>query len=247
MLSTLFAYALATSPAGAGNVLPSDLQSVRRIVMLGDSITQGGGGKTGYVTLVGNALKAAYPERKIEIVNAGIGGHKAPDMAARFKRDVLDKRPDLITISVGVNDVWHNFRSPDWSQRQSSGDSGRGVALPDFLRNVEDMVDRAKEQGIQVILVSPSLIYEDLKCAENKRAEEYTRAGAALARRKGIKFVDMHRPFREAVSAFQKQSGMGSLLLTTDGVHLNDAGNALFAHTILKALGVPVANTVSPR
>ena len=46
------------------------------------------------------------------------------------------------------------------------------------------------------------------------------------------------------MAAYQKQAGHTALLLTTDGVHLNDAGNALMAAMILRALGVPLAEDV---
>ena len=49
-------------------------------------------------------LSALYPDRKIEIVNAGISGNKASDMQARFQKDASDKKPDLVMINVGVNE-----------------------------------------------------------------------------------------------------------------------------------------------
>ena len=86
------------------------LSGVTRIVTLGDSITQGGGQPGGYVWLLDRYLNAVYPRTPITVVNAGISGHKATDMQARFERDVLAAKPQLVTISVGVNDVWHSFR-----------------------------------------------------------------------------------------------------------------------------------------
>src|SRR4051794_29890099 len=79
--------------------LPPMLVGVKRIVMMGDSITQMGGQAHGYVTLIDHGLKEAYPSNPIEVINVGIGGQKAPDMHARFKRDVLDKHPDMVMIS----------------------------------------------------------------------------------------------------------------------------------------------------
>jgi lysophospholipase L1-like esterase len=49
-------------------------------------------------------LSALYPDRKIEIVNAGISGNKASDMQARFQKDAIDQKPDLVMINVGVNE-----------------------------------------------------------------------------------------------------------------------------------------------
>ena len=113
-----------------------DLAKVHRIVMMGDSITQMGGSPKGYVTLVDQTLDATRPSDPFEVVNVGIGGQKAPDMLARFRRDVIDKKPDLVTLSVGVNDVWHGFRDFAKGERHPSGELPAGVPLPVYLRDV---------------------------------------------------------------------------------------------------------------
>ncbi|MFS8119667.1 MAG: GDSL-type esterase/lipase family protein, partial [Microcoleus sp.] len=92
---------------------PPEIQNVlagkRKIVTVGDSITEAAKYPGGYVWLLQRYLNALYPDRKIEIVNAGISGNKATDMQARFQKDAIDKKPDLVTINAGVNDVWHAF------------------------------------------------------------------------------------------------------------------------------------------
>src|SRR3569623_1707316 len=97
------AVALMPRPAAAEHHrhVPEYLKNVHRIVTLGDSITQGGAHPGGYVWLIEHDLNALYPQHKFEVVNAGISGHKSIDMLARFQRDVVDKKPDLITFSVG--------------------------------------------------------------------------------------------------------------------------------------------------
>src|SRR5579871_3525949 len=88
----------------AAQTRPTALDGVRRIVCMGDSITQAGGQPGGYVWLLERYLNALYGDgaasasgtaARIEVVNAGISGHKSTDMQARFRRDVLDKSPDL--------------------------------------------------------------------------------------------------------------------------------------------------------
>jgi len=85
-----------------------ELQNVlvgkRKIVTVGDSITEAGKYPGGYVWLMERYLSALYPDRKIEIVNAGISGNKATDMQARFQKDAIDQKPDLVMIKVGVNE-----------------------------------------------------------------------------------------------------------------------------------------------
>ena len=226
--------------------LPKPLEGVHRIVMMGDSITQMGGHPKGYVTLIDSTLKSMFPSQPIEVINVGIGGQKAPDMRARFQRDVIDQKPEIVTLSVGVNDVWHNFRDPQWTKRVPEGNSGRGVALPIYLSNIESMVQAAKAAGIRIILVSPTLIYEDLSCAENKRLQSYVRAEGELAKRMGVGFINLNSVFTKVVKAYQREAGKRQLLLTIDGVHVNDAGNALMADAILKYLDVEVPDQVSP-
>ena len=240
MFGTFFALAVVAAPK-------VDLAKVHRIVMMGDSITAGGNGPKGYVTLVDSTLDASRPGDPFETINVGIGGQKAPDMLARFQRDVVDKKPDLVTISVGVNDVWHSYRDFQKNVRVPNGDSGRGVPLPEYLKGVEAMIDMAKGAGAQVVLVSPTLVYEDLDATENRRLTQYVRAEEALAKRKGVGFVDLNRDFREAVAAYQRSAGKRQLLLTVDGVHMNDAGNALMADAILRVLGVAPPDNLSPK
>jgi lysophospholipase L1-like esterase len=76
----------------------------RKIVTVGDSITEAGKYPGGHVWLLERYLSALYADRKIEIVNAGISGNKATDMQGRFQKDAIDQKPDLVMINVGVNE-----------------------------------------------------------------------------------------------------------------------------------------------
>jgi len=80
------------------------LAGKRKIVTVGDSITEAGKYPGGYVWLLQRYLSALYPAGKIKIVNAGISGNKATDMQARFQKDAIDQKPDLVMINVGVNE-----------------------------------------------------------------------------------------------------------------------------------------------
>jgi lysophospholipase L1-like esterase len=75
-----------------------------KIVIVGDSITEAGKYPGGYVWLLERYLSALDPDRKIELLNAGISGNKAADMQARFHKDAIDQKPDLVMINVGVNE-----------------------------------------------------------------------------------------------------------------------------------------------
>lgn len=196
------------------------IEQEQTLVCLGDSITQA---DPGYVSLLAALIAAKYPERNITIVNAGIGGHKAPDMQARLKRDVLRQQPDWVTIHVGINDVWHSLT-----------DLG-GVPLEVYEPTVEDMVREIQtETGAQVVLVTPTVIGEDPDADANRTLTHYVAAMERIAVRCGALLAPAHADFLMTLRAGQAASP--TYRLTTDGVHLNPAGNARLALTILETL-----------
>jgi len=197
---------------------PPEIQNVLagkgKIVTIGDSITEAGKYPGGYVWLLQRYLNALYPDRQIEIINAGISGNKATDMQGRFQKDVIDKKPDLVMINVGVNDVWHAFF--------------------DF-----QMVAAASSAGIRVVLLSPTPIREVLDGPENRRLQEYIAAMREIGLQNKCLFIDLNAPFREVIGTFQKHAGKTLNLLAADGVHPNPSGYRIMAFTILRGLGVP--------
>src|SRR5438046_447806 len=91
---------------------PPALKKGEKIVFLGDSITQGGVSPKGYVTLVKKALAEKHKELGIEVIGAGISGNKVPDLQRRVARDVVARKPTLVVIYIGINDVWHGESDP---------------------------------------------------------------------------------------------------------------------------------------
>ena len=200
------------------------LKAGDRIVTLGDSITQAGG----YQALMQKVLARFYPELGIEIVNAGIGGHKAPDMAARLQRDVIDKKPTIVTVSCGVNDVWHGFYNPP-----------RGVDLETYTRLMTQIVQQLKANTAATIyLLTPTVIHENLRGPENLKLEAYCQATREIAQRENVHLVDLNTVFNLVLRSAQI-GGAPEFHPTSDGVHMKPAGNFLIAAAILRALEVP--------
>lgn len=213
------------------------LRRVRRIVVIGDSITQLGGEPGGYVWLVERWLAGHDPAHPVEVINAGVSGNRSPDMFARFDLDVVARRPDLVLISVGTNDVWHAFRNWSTGLDHPQGDLPAGVPIEAFTSHLDAMIRMAEAAAIGVVVVSPAIIHEDLGSPENGRLAGFVRAQADMARARRCVFVDAHTPFRLVLDAWRQQAGPPMNLLTTDGVHLNAAGNHLMAAAILRSLG----------
>ncbi len=215
----------------AGDLLLKDRQLM---ITLGNSITQSGEQPGGYVDIMRKVLDTLYPERTIYIVNSGISGHKSTDMSERFQRDVLQYHPDWLTISVGINDVWHGFYD-----NHPGGDGPRGVPLDVFTTKVTDMVKRAQAAGTKVAMFTTTIIKENLSSAENKKLAGYNKALRKIARKYKCLLVDQNKVFQRALRPHQKPGMADRGILTNDGVHMLPEGNWLMAKTVLMAFGVP--------
>jgi lysophospholipase L1-like esterase len=209
------------------------LKDGETLVILGNSITQAGVMPFGYVNQARNALAIFYPERKISLVNAGISGHKAPDMLDRFERDVLQYDPDWLAISVGINDVWHGFKDG-----HTRGGGPKGVPLELYRAKVTEMITLAQATGTKVALMTTTIIQENLSSIENQKLEPYNEAIHQLAQQYDCLLIDQNHAFKRVLEPLQKPGMNGKGLLTTDGVHMNEKGNWLMASTLLHAFGI---------
>lgn len=190
------------------------------LVCLGDSITQA---DPGYVSLMAALIAAKYPGRALRVVNAGIGGHKAPDMLARLHRDVIAHNPDWVTINVGINDVWHGLDGPN------------GVPLDVYKPTMEKIVQTLQEEtAAQIVLVTPTVIGEDVDEPANKTLAQYVAAMEGIATQYGTLLAPTRADFLRTLRA--GRAADLAFRMTTDGVHLNDIGNARMALTILETL-----------
>ncbi len=198
-----------------------------RIVFLGDSITAAGVRPTGYVTLTSKAITAAYPRLGVQVIGAGISGHKVPDCQKRLERDVLAKKPTIVLIYIGINDVWHSSR-------------GRGTSKKDFEAGLLSMIKRINAVGARVILCTPTVIGEktDGTNSLDKMLDEYAEISRKVAKTTGSQMLDLRKAFITYLKANNKaNSGRG--VLTSDAVHLSPKGNGFLAGLVLEALNVP--------
>jgi len=197
------------------------VQDGQTVAFLGDSITAGGWGKPGgYVRLVIAGLEASG--RKVTPVPAGISGHKSNQMLERLQRDVLDKKPDWMTLSCGVNDVWHG---------------ARGVPLDQYKINITAILDQCQAAGVKVMLLTATVIGEELDNDNNQKLAPYNEFLRGLAKEKKCLLADLNGMFQDAIKA-QPTPAKPGRLLTSDGVHMNAAGNQLMARGILQAFGL---------
>ena len=216
-----------SSSVQAEDAAPVSLKKGDRIVFLGDSITAGGVRPKGYVTLIKQTLAEKHPDLGIEIIGAGVSGNKVPNLQQRLDKDVLAKKPTIVVIYIGINDVWH-------------GEKDRG-AVPfrtSTRRASRKSSARLRPAGARVILCTPSVIGEKKDGANtlDKKLDEYADISRKVAKETNVQLCDLRAAFVNALkerNPDNKERG----ILTGDRVHLNDAGNRLVAETMLKSLG----------
>jgi len=206
---------------------PVVLKKDDRIVFLGDSITAGGNSGKGYIQVI----RAEFAEKKkdlaIECVGAGISGNKVPNLQARVDKDVVAKKPTIVFIYIGINDVWHGESDPK-----------RGTMPEPFESGLKEVIGKCTKAGAQVIVCTPTVIGE-LPGGANKldaKLDDYANISRKVAKELNLNLCDLRKAFVDHIAANnpeKKDKG----ILTTDRVHLNEAGNKLVAKTMLKSLG----------
>jgi lysophospholipase L1-like esterase len=215
---------LAAMPAAADE--PAPLKKGDKIVFLGDSITAGGVGKNGYVTVIKNALNEKHKDLNIETVGAGISGNKVPDLQRRLEKDVLAKKPTIVVIYIGINDVWHGESDP-----------ARGTPKDKFEAGLKDIIGKIQASGARVVLCTPTVIGEKKPGSNklDKLLDEYSEVSRGVAKDTKSVPCDLRKAFQDHITK-HNEADKDQGILTTDRVHLNEAGNKLVAETILKAI-----------
>ena len=192
-----------------------------RIVFFGDSITQAGVGPTGYITKMSQIIAGEGLSAKYELIGAGIGGNKVYDLYLRHEEDVIAKKPNIVIIYIGINDVWHKTTS-------------RTGTDPDkFERFYNALIKRLQNAGSQVVICTPTVIGERYDNSNENDGDLNFYAGMIrkIAEKNQVKLIDLRKAFMDYESKNNIEN-KASGVLTTDRVHLNEAGNTFLAETM---------------
>ncbi|KAA6436650.1 G-D-S-L family lipolytic protein [Dyadobacter flavalbus] len=196
-----------------------------RVIFFGDSITQAGVSPTGDITKMTEMLKSQGKESQYELMGAGIGGNKVYDLYLRLEDDVLSKKPDVVFIYVGINDVWHKTTY------------GTGTDPDKYVKFYEALIKKMKAQNIRVVVCTPTVIGErnDASNPQDGDLNYYSRLIREIATRNNLQLCDLRKHFQDyLVQNNPKNEEKG--ILTTDRVHLTDNGNKFLAEKMMEAL-----------
>lgn len=200
------------------------------ILFIGDSITDVGRDRQdskdlgkGYPLLTAGYLLEHFPELNLFILNRGISGDKVTDLANRWKEDCLQIQPTILSILIGINDVWHNIDKEKLSIQES-------VDKFEFYYRI--LLETAREKTkARIILIEPFVLkdpdeQDSWQMELNPRIEIIRK----LAEEYNAEYVELDDRFKE----FGKK--WGNDYVTKDGVHPTLAGHTLIAKSWLEKI-----------
>lgn len=201
------------------------LEQKEHILFFGDSITQAGVEKNGYITVLGDLLREKGLADRYQLTGAGIGGNKIYDLYLRHEEDVLSKNPNTVVIWVGVNDVWHKKSF------------GTGTDPDKFEKFYNALIKKIQARNIKVLLCTPAAIGEKTDYSNELDGDlnKYSTIIRNIAKNNHCELIDLRKTFLQYNLANNAENKDRNIL-TTDGVHLNEKGNRLVAEEMMKAL-----------
>lgn len=207
------------------------------VLFTGDSITDSqrkeseDGLGCGYPLRIAGEWGLRRPDRPVTWLNSAIADNKVMDLESRWQTDVLDARPDVVSILVGINDVgWHSY-DPD----------GYVIPAEDYAAGYDRLLAPLAESGAELILIEPFLLPisgdievgdMQLGVAERKKwrvdLDPKIQVVRELARKYGAHLLAADGMFAELSAT------TGPEYWAADGVHPTPAGHAALAETWLR-------------
>jgi lysophospholipase L1-like esterase len=219
---------------------PITLKKGATVLLQGDSITDAGRKKDdlepnskaalgrGYASLIAYHLLSRYPDKQLKLYNRGISGHKVPDLDARWDRDTIDLKPDVLSIMIGVNDYWHTV---------AFGSKYKGT-VKDYETGLNALLKRTRDAlpDVQLVICEPFVVRDEERTTRADWFPEFAERQAVAkeaANKAGAVWVPFQSMFDAAVAA-----GTENKHWSGDAIHVNANGAALMAMRWLGETGL---------
>ncbi|MBA3481571.1 MAG: SGNH/GDSL hydrolase family protein [Pirellulales bacterium] len=170
----------------------------------------------GYAWLAASQLLVDRPDDQLNIFNRGISGNKVPQLGERWKADCLDLKPDIVSILVGTNDIWHTLEK-SYDGTPTKYENGYRKLLEQTKATLPD---------VRLVICEPFVLrcglvdgvwfpaFDKMRAAAKRLAHEFQAA-----------FVPFQAMFDTAAKVAPPERW------AADGVHPTADGAALMAHT----------------
>ena len=187
-----------------------------KAVFIGDSVTDCGRSTDpehlgeGYVRLLAESWATSRPD--MTVINAGTSGHRVPDLEGRVQADVVDHAPQLVSIMVGINDMWRRFDDDD------------PTSAEEYEAGYRRLLSAVAGLGAQLVLMEPFLLpvrAEQLAWREDLDAK--IAVVHRLAAEHGAVLVHTDRDLNALAAS------VGAAELAEDGIHPTSRGHEAIA------------------
>lgn len=197
-----------------------------KILFQGDSVTDAGRDRSqssdmgfGYPKYASAMIEDAFPDIDFAFVNLGISGNRTEDLVARMQSDFIEIQPDIVSIMIGINDVWHHY---DFSCTYTSNEA--------FAHNYTTLLEEIKQKtNAKIMIIQPFLMDVPDKQQLKDELAEKQEIVKALAER----YADVYLPMHEI---FQADETQDKTVYAADGVHPTEDGACLIAQKYLEAI-----------
>ncbi len=206
-----------------------------RIVFTGDSTTDAERGRpvgeglwagtgTGYVRQIENILNVVYPDKLFWVSNTGCSGNTSRDLLGRWQNDVMNLKPDWVSLMIGINDIWRQFDQPAITASH--------VYPAEYRQNLCEMLERTLPVVKGMILIAPYYIENNREDRMRQVTDEYAAICADVAKKYNVTYVNVQPSFDDYLTYRH------SSYIAWDRVHPGPIGSAIIARDVLKAVGM---------
>jgi lysophospholipase L1-like esterase len=199
----------------------------QKVLFIGDSITDCGRRDAavpygnGYMNLVRSFVIARYPELRLTFENRGVGGDTVRHLDVRWQRDVIEERPDWLSVKIGINDVWRAFGT----------NAHEAVPIDEYERTYRGLLQQAvDETGCRLIIAEPYMIEPDRSDPMRQHMDRYGQVARALA----VEFKAVNVRTQDAFDVALESTSPSDW--ADDRVHPNLPGHAVIAQAFLRAI-----------
>ena len=198
-----------------------------KILFQGDSVTDAGRDRSdphdmgnGYPRFASAMIQDSFPDTELEFVNLGIGGNRTEHLVERLETDFIEIQPDIISIMIGVNDVWHHY--------------SHGIETSDeqFEQNYRAVLDAIKTRTSARILMIQPFLLETVDPAKQELCEELARK-QAIVKRLADEYADAYLPLDEVLHSMTEEE---PAYYAADGVHPTPDGACCIGEAYLGAI-----------
>ena len=198
-----------------------------KILFQGDSVTDAGRDRSnpsdmgdGYPRYASAMLQDSFSDIDFEFVNLGIGGNRTEHLVQRLESDFVDIQPDIVSIMIGINDVWHRH-----SHNIPTTDE-------DIERNYRTVLEAIKSRTNARILIIQPILMESAHPNVAELREELTIA-QAIIKRLSDEYADEYLPLDTMLNTETKEE---PIYYTVDGIHPTPNGACYIGEAYLKAI-----------